>query len=335
MTIGHYIMPSATYSRGYTGKEKARLELFFENSNPSPLLFLQDFDWCRRTKKKFPDRPIYFREGSSKENDPNQYGDATAIFNRLQKFTEYGIIPQVYNEPPGYNRESLAKQVSILIELANKFARINARSLMASWSVGNPDENQYALLKPLFQAIADYNQILNLHEYGTYRGMYYNVPNGKSNVYPYRVGRFTWIIKYCVDNKVRIPDMFIGEWGIDSSQYSEDDGNKRGYKDSRTAKEYALELINSWNTTYKGFANILGTAVFCIGNNGKQHSHEDWRTHDVFNNDSGAINEDYLTTMENFYAGEHENIPENEPAPIERRRTLEQTLRLLQKYWDE
>lgn len=313
MTIGHYVMPSATYHRAYSGQEKARIELFFERSNPSPLLFLQDFDWCLRTKKKYPNRFIAFREGHEHEENPDLYGDARKIYNRLIKFTQEGIVPQVYNEPPGYNNDSLKKQVSIQIELANLFARVNARSLMGSWSVGNPDENSYNILKPLFQAIGDYKQILNLHEYGTYRGMLWNGGDHTSDVMPYRVGRFEWILNYCDANNITPFDLFIGEWGIDSSQYKNDDNNKRGYKDSRLASTYANELISAYRTQYKKHKNIIGTAVFAIGNNGKRGTAKDWRTHDVFNNDSGAINEDYLNIMEQFYRDE---FGSSEPIPI-------------------
>jgi len=334
MTIGHYIMPSATYNRGYTGTEKARLELFFERSNPSPLLFLQDFDWARRTKKKFPDRLIFFREGSAKENNPDLYGDAYSIYNRLIKFTDYGVIPQVYNEPPGYNRDSLIKQAVTQIDLANRFSKANVKSLMGNWSVGNPDDKEYKILSLLLEAISNHNQILGLHEYGTYRGMEYQGGDHKSDVYPYRVGRFTWIIRFCVDNHIKIPNMFISESGIDSSQYAGDDGTKRGYKDSRSVEQYARELISCYNYTYTGFSNLLGTATYCIGNNGKRNTHEDWRTHDVFNDDSGAINEKYLSIMEDFY-GFITPIPELPKPPDDDRKALSQIIELLQKYWNQ
>ena len=131
--------------------------------------------------------------------------------------------------------------------------------------------------------------------------------------------------------------MFIGEWGIDSSQYKNDDGTKRGYKDSRTVEQYANELIETWKQTYKPHKNVLGTAIYCIGNNGKKGSHLDWRTHDVFNNDSGAINENYLAIMEQFYKEEFNPTPIPIPNdnPSERHRTLYETIDLLQKYWNE
>lgn len=335
--LGHIIMPVATYQRGYTGAEKKRLEEFFERSNPSPLLFLNDFDWCKRTKAKFPDRMVIFREGHKDEENPFVYGDAKQVFNRLLRFTENNIIPYVWNEPNGYDRDTLSKTRDIGIEVCRLFREQNITALMVNWSVGNPGENLYSVIRDLLKAIIDYNQILGLHEYGTYRGMEWSGGDHTSDVVPYRVGRYQWILDYCERFLGGSPYVFVSEFGMDSSNYPKDIQSYRGYKDTRSAAQYANELIKCWENRYN-HPKVLGGTVFTIGNTGNRGSAQDWRTHDVFNDDSGAINEGYLMVMENWYSDSKPApipIPTPNPNPIpDNRKTLEQAIEALKRGWN-
>lgn len=317
MKLGVQIQPrNAAWGRpsaGWSAEEKKRLQEFQDRTNPAPLMFLEDFGMAREAKRRYPNRLIVFREWTQTDRYPDYRGSGVALYNSLRRFSEDGIVVNVWNEPDTYSRSIVDLMVRVGVEFCNEAARRGDAFVIGNWATGHPDDRAFPTLKPFFQAVRDSGLFLGAHEYGTYKGMRYVDPLGRSSVYPWRVGRFKFLLDYCRANlNGWSPSILFTEFGRDHSQYAGDDTVKRGYKDSISAALYAQELIDTVDALYIQEPSIKAAFTFCMGNGGTPHASDghdgdDWSTHNVFD-------EGWMRVIES-YAQNSKPAPVPVPAP--------------------
>lgn len=285
MTVipGYVVHRTLTYGRGYSADEQTRMFDHFNRLRADSHLFMDHIDFAREAKRRWPDCIVVYRHYL--KEDGSLYKVMTpAEFVKLHKpFAAGGIVVQCLNEPSGYGSVAelvqLAKWCADVMRLASDSETVLA---LPNFGVGHPNENQLSALNDLWEAFKDYPEhFYACHEYGTYRGMLHTDETHRRDVTPWRVGRFKFVTAYVKQNFNIDLNILITETGIDSSQYADDDKQKRGWRDSGLNEvQYALEIIKAAKTVYN-VPNIKGLHIFSHGNTGKEHSADDWKSHDV------------------------------------------------------
>lgn len=285
MTVipGYTVHRTLTYNRGYSTDETERMWAHFGRLRADSHLFMDHIDWAREAKRRWPDCIVVYRHYLKEDGSLHKVMTPAEFVKLHTPFSAGGIVVQCLNEPSGYGTVAemaqLAKWCADVMRLASDSEMALA---LPNFGVGHPSENKLSALNDLWQAFKDYPEhFYACHEYGTYRGMTYTDDTHRRDVTPWRVGRFKFVTTYVKQNFNIDLNILITETGIDSSQYADDDKQKRGWRDSGLNEiQYALELIKAAKTVYN-VPNIKGLHVFSHGNTGKEHSADDWKTHDV------------------------------------------------------
>lgn len=294
--------------RAYSAAEKSKRDGIIDRLQSTGNLFMDDPDTARACKKRHPGMIVVHRKYAS---DDGQFykQHPQAFYDAYARYGEGGLVVQALNEPTGYGSqgspEDLEKIAEWCARVMDLFGHAGYALALPNFGEGHPHEVRLGELAALWEGLKKWKDLhfYASHEYGTWRGMTYDDPENKADVYPWRVGRFKFIADYCEKNHGFIPNMLITEWGIDSAH----DGQPfRGWRTTgRTGKQYAQELIAALKKAYH-FAYIKALMTYSMGNTGERHTESDWWSFDVWNAD------DFFDELE----VESNAAPAPEPPPI-------------------
>ena len=176
-----------------------------------------------------------------------------------------GRVLYVLNEPSGYS--NTARLVDWLLEVVRLARTREIRICLANFATGHPaswqgrdqewDHEYDRLLVELHQSRYDGWVYLGLHEYG---------PGDNS-----RLGRFQQVAASCVRLGLRIPQIFVSEWGIDTEYAGDPHNGWRTRAITDEEPEYFNYLIGRYNRFYASSiraGSLIGLAIFCYGDSG-------------------------------------------------------------------
>lgn len=253
-------------------------ELLFERVaklKPTSLVVLDDLVLAEELARKFTNTKVFWRRWEKGEGLLH-YKDASGVFKSFEFLKDKGVGCYVGNEADGYDGKNLSKIADFYTRIGELFEKAGIDAALVNFGVGHPDKVLLHLLKPLFEIINGSKHLfLGLHEYGTHRGILYTDETRRRDVFPWRVGRFTFIKEYAQSRGLNRVRFIITEFGVDHSFYAEDDKNKGPWRDSFTDEQYAVEIFNTVRNLYDKHAEVYGVCIFSYGGN------EDWKRYSV------------------------------------------------------
>lgn len=174
-----------------------------------------------------------------------------------------GLVLYCNNEPSGY--EDLSQLDSWTEEVLLACGKQEISVCALNFGAGHPQEGRWPELKKTLLALERYHDLhfLGLHEYGV-----------DNMIAPGRVGRFRELLEDCEMLGIKAPRIAITEWGLDhDSNDPLDDGD--GWRTRNiTEEQYANMLIDSWNSVYAPYPEVVGATVFAWTQNDRW---KNWR----------------------------------------------------------
>lgn len=270
--------------RGYSKEDKKELFGILERMDSTVNLFMDCIDWAREWKKINPASIVTHRFWRADDGNLYEKTYPQRLYDEYARFCEGGIILQLINEPTGYGKQNspqdLEKQAHFYAQLMDLFGKGAGGLALPGFGEGHPHETRLSELAEYWDAQKRWNDVhyYMSHEYGTWRGMTYDDPENKWDVFPWRIGRYKFIVEHCQKHHGFIPNMFLGEWGKDSAH----DGLPfRGWRTTKqTEASYAEELIKCADSVYD-VPYVKGMCIYCYGNTGERNTEHDWVSFDV------------------------------------------------------
>lgn len=268
--IGYHVHQVLTYQRPYSAEDKAKLWAHLDKIQPSALLFLNNVDDAWQAKSRYPSCVVVHRSHYSEEGGLYKTISPQQFYDRHAAEGHNGVVVNCLNEPSGYlSSDEHKRMAGWCADVMGLFGKAGIPVVTPNWGVGHPQENSYADFNELWDAFKAWPlHYLGAHEYWSYKGI--EAGNG-------RVGRFLWWVAYLRNKGYPYPNIIFTEWGLDDLL---DGSGKRGWKDSRTEKEYAAECLEAARRYYD-FSYVKGVCTYSWGNSGRKDTAEDWITHDV------------------------------------------------------
>lgn len=280
--------------RALSAEEKAKRLAILERV-PGGNLWMDDIDSARDEKRRHPDWLTVHRWWRQGDGALYRTMSPMSFYDEYARFGDTGVVIQVMNEPTGYgaqgSQDDLEKIADWSAKLQDLFGAAGISLALPNFGEGHPDEKRLSELDAHWLALKKWQTLHYhaVHEYGTWRGMTYDDPADKADVYPWRVGRFKFTADYCQQHYGFIPNMLITEWGIDSAH----DGTAyRGWRTTgMTGKAYAAALIQCVKDVYN-YPYIKRLYVYCMMNTGERNTQSDWASFDTWGSD------DYYAELE-------------------------------------
>lgn len=270
--------------RQYSAEEKRERWERIERLQSTVNLWMDDLDSARECKRRHPNQIVVHRSWRDDDGQLHKKFSAKQLYDLYARHGEGGLVLQLWNEPTGYGAQGSQDDLERIAERAAECLRLFGAAgvplLLPNWGEGHPHEKRLNELDILFSEFKLWQNVhyWGAHEYGTYKGMLYDDPTDKADIYPWRIGRFKFIVEYAQLQHGFIPNFIISEWGKDSAH----DGSPfRGWRTTgQSERSYALELINCLKAVYAA-PYIKGLCVYCYGNTGRRHTEADWWSFDV------------------------------------------------------
>lgn len=288
--FGLNIHPLKTYGRQYSAAEKTELFDAVNKLQSNGHVVMDWPDTARQIKRDNPACMVVNRVHTERDGDLFNMYTPQAFYDKYAPYSEGGrFVVQALNEPSGYG--DLPRLADWMAKTFDLWGAAGLPLLAPGWGEGNPDivTSRLSELKPMFEAYDKWRDvhIWHIHEYGTHDGMIVTRPGYKYNTFPWRVGRFNNFTVPFVRDVLKLAvaswRVFVGEYGIDDAH----DGvpNSRFWQDCGWSEEkYADELEAGANLCYipaVAPVRLIGAAVYCWGNSGRQLTSQDWRQADI------------------------------------------------------
>jgi hypothetical protein len=191
--IGLQIHPVFTQAnnqtRPYSAQEKADLDSFLLQLQPSSIIVLNDFGWAIRFANMLPNTKVIFRKQHDRDGDfwnlttedkkpytPQMHFDGTKEHHNpriMLNLSNEGMGKTVYSDDGKPDYAAITKMITWLVGCMDIFGAAGVALVTPNWGVGLPDMKwfksdslEWKIIKPLFEAFKRWPiHALGIHAY--------------------------------------------------------------------------------------------------------------------------------------------------------------------------
>lgn len=253
--------------------DKERLYHHLATIQPSICVVMDNVNLAINIKNITPKTEVVVRVFPSGKTDDNIHRDYSA--DEYFRWYESQNIPSTLswyvNNEPHWDSDV----IDWLFEFAQYCLNVNRKVVLGNFSVGVPEPHQIREARKLIKLASEHPDILRigLHEYAQLHWTSYiseaSRDNPPQNTYDhdfFLMGRYLFWHRYCEDNGLELPQIYITEWGFDKihgiggGQHAiEDTWDSWGRSDFQN---YAYEqLLQAYRLLYRN----VPVALFCWG----------------------------------------------------------------------
>jgi hypothetical protein len=240
--------------------DRQHLLNYLEQTKPRSVVVMDDLGFALAVRKTTPQTTVVYRSYDPHDHESHYQVAAADWFAQHAPLAQEGLVLQVLNEPNGYG--DLQPLVKWCVEIMMLAAQQNIRVCLPNFAVGHPKEDFGAELDDLLRAFDRYPQhILGVHEYAQ---------NSTRDERPYRIGRFSTILRRADALGLRRPQVIVTEHGRDVGG-----GVNDGWRGLGLSEEAYSSFLTDCSDIYNEYD--ASACIFCYGIGADAR----WRSFDV------------------------------------------------------
>jgi hypothetical protein len=240
--------------------DRQRLLNHLERSKPRSVVVMDDLGFALAVRKATPQTTVVYRSYHPHDHEWHTKVSPAEWLAQHVALAQEGLVLQVLNEPQGYG--DLQPLVRWCVEVMERAAQQNIRVCLPNFAVGHPKEDFGAELDDLLRAFNRFPQhIFGVHEYAQ---------QSTRDERPYRIGRFTTILRRADVLGLRRPQVIVTEHGRDVGG-----GESDGWRGLGLSEDAYFQFLADCVDLYNEYD--VSSCIFCYGGGGGGR----WRSFDV------------------------------------------------------